>query len=52
MIKLLTVAEAAQYLRTSKQQVRRLIQLGDLSAIKVGREYRISLERLAEFLEV
>ncbi len=28
-----------------------MIQAGDLSAIKVGREYRISLEALEEFLE-
>ena len=41
MTELLTVKETAAYLRTSLQQVRRMIREGDLFAVKVGREYRI-----------
>ena len=51
MTELLTVKETAAYLRTSLQQVRRMIQCGELRAVKVGREYRITLAALAEFLE-
>lgn len=51
MIALYTVKEVATTLKTTEQQVRKMIQAGDLSAIKVGREYRISLETLEEFLE-
>ena len=51
MTELLTVKETAAYLRTSLQQVRRMIREGDLFAVKVGREYRIPLSALAEFLE-
>ena len=50
MTELLTVKETAAYLRTSLQ-VRRMIREGDLFAVKVGREYRIPLSALAEFLE-
>ena len=50
MTKLLTVKETAAYLRTSLQQVRRMIREGDLFAVKVGREYRIPLSALAELL--
>lgn len=41
MSELLTVKEAALLLKTSRVQVRRMIQNGDLAAVKVGREYRI-----------
>ena len=51
MTELLTVKEAAAYLRTSLQQVRRMIREGDLFAVKVGREYRIPLSALAESLD-
>ena len=50
MTELLTVKETAAYLRTSLQQVRRMIREGDLFAVKVGREYRIPLSALAELL--
>ena len=49
---LLTVKEVAAFLKVSRAQVRRMIESGDLKAIKVGREYRISLESLAEFTEM
>lgn len=39
MTKLLSVKEVAQILQTSKPQVRKMIQLGELLAVKVGREY-------------
>ena len=42
MMKLLTVKEAAAYLRTSCQQVRKMIASGEIPAAMVGREYRIS----------
>ena len=35
---LLTVKEAAQWLKTSRVQVRKMIQSGELLAVKVGRE--------------
>lgn len=41
MSELLTVKEVAELLKTSRVQVRKMIQNGDLSAVKVGREYRI-----------
>ena len=44
-------APLAVYLKTTRQQVRRMIQCGELRAVKVGREYRITLAALAEFLE-
>lgn len=48
---LLTVKEAAQWLKTSRVQVRRMIRNGELSAVKVGREYRIPLLSIREFVE-
>ncbi len=48
----LTVKEVAEFLKVSRTQVRRMIESGDLKAIKVGREYRISLESLAELTEM
>ncbi len=51
MNELLTVKEAAEWLKTSRVQVRRMIQSGDLLAVKVGREYRIPLVSLRAFVE-
>lgn len=48
---LLTVKEVAALLKTSRVQVRRMIQSGELSAMKVGREYRIPMAGLKEFVE-
>ena len=48
---LLTVIEVAAYLKTSKQQVRKMITSGELEAVKVGREYRVTLDALAAWLE-
>lgn len=45
-----SVAEAAKILKTSRQQVRKMIQNAELPAVKVGREWRISAEQLQEFI--
>ena len=50
MNRLLSVKEVAVLLQTSRVQVRRMIQSGELAALKVGREYRIPLEALQEFV--
>ena len=41
LMMLLMVKEVASYLQTSKQQVRKMIQSGELTAVRVGREYRV-----------
>ena len=48
---LLTVKEVAVLLQTSRVQVRRMVQSGELAALKVGREYRIPFEALQEFVQ-
>lgn len=48
---ILTVKEVAKLLKTTCQQVRKMIANGELSAVKVGREWRIPLECVKEFLE-
>ena len=47
----LTVKEVAAYLKTTRQQVRKMIQNGEFTAVLVGREYRIPRRSLAEWLE-
>lgn len=51
MNRLLTVKEIAVLLQTSRMQVRRMIQSRELAALKVGREYRIPLAALEEFVQ-
>lgn len=51
MSELLTVKEVAELLKTSRTQIRKMIQNGELSAVKVGREYRIPLVCLKEYVE-
>ena len=51
MSELLTVKEVADLLKTSRVQIRRMIQNGDLAAVKVGREYRIPLVCLKDYIE-
>ena len=51
MSELLTVKEVALLLKTSRVQIRRMIQSGDLAAMKVGREYRIPLICLKDYVE-
>lgn len=48
---LFTVKEAAELLKTSRVQIRKMIQNGELPAVKVGREYRIPLVCLKEYIE-
>ena len=50
MSEILTVKEAAALLKTSRQQIRRMIQNGELLAVKVGREWRISRNALLDYL--
>lgn len=47
---LLTVAETATLLKTTKQQVRKMIAQQSIPAMKVGREWRVSKQYLEEFL--
>lgn len=51
MNRLLTIKEVAVLLQTSRVQVRRMIQSGELAALKVGREYRIPFAALEEFIQ-
>mgnify|MGYP005776760375 CR=1 FL=1 len=51
MNRLLTIKEVAVLLQTSRVQVRRMIQSGELVALKVGREYRIPFAALEEFIQ-
>ena len=48
----LTVKEAAALLKTSLQQIRRMIQSGELPAVKVGREWRIPRESISDLLDL
>lgn len=50
MIELLTVAETAALLKTTRQQVRKMIAQQLIPAMKVGREWRISRDYLKAFL--
>ena len=52
MSEILTVKEAAALLKTSRQQIRRMIQNGELPAVKVGREWRISRNALLDYLGI
>lgn len=51
VMKLLTVQEAAELLKTSKQQIRKMIRSGLIPAVRIGREWRISAEYLNLFLQ-
>jgi len=51
MSELLTVKETAELLKTSRAQVRKMIQSDDLIAVKVGREYRIPLVSIQEYVK-
>lgn len=48
---LLSVKEVVALLQTSRVQVRRMLQSGELAALKVGREYRIPLAALEAFVQ-
>ena len=50
VIELLTVAETAALLKTTKQQVRKMIAQQLIPALKIGREWSISRQYLEDFL--
>ena len=52
MIELLTVAETAALLKTTRQQVRKMIAQQLIPAMKVGREWRISRDSREAFLGI
>jgi excisionase family DNA binding protein len=49
--RLLTTDEVVSYLRVNARTVYRLIQSGDLPAVRVGRQWRIRRNDLNEWLE-
>ena len=51
VMKLLTVQETAELLKTSKQQIRKMIRNGLIPAMLIGREWRVSAEYLEQFLQ-
>ena len=48
---ILTVKETAALLKTTCQQVRKMIANEELPAVKVGREWRIPLASIRLFIE-
>ena len=50
MSEILTVKEVAELLKTSRVQVRNMIQSGEPPAVMVGREYRIPVEAIKLFI--
>ncbi len=48
----LTVAEVARALRVSNMTVYRLVNAGQLPAVRVGRSYRIREEDVRRYLQV
>jgi excisionase family DNA binding protein len=51
MSQFLTVAEVARHLRVSNMTVYRLVNSGQLSAVRVGRGYRIREDDVRTYLE-
>lgn len=51
MKELLTVQEVADLLKTSRQQIRKMIRNGLIPAVRIGREWRIDPHYLRDFLE-
>ena len=48
---ILTVKETAALLKTTRQQVRKMIATEELPAVKVGREWRVLKAGIVEFFE-
>ncbi|NEK87142.1 helix-turn-helix domain-containing protein [Blastococcus saxobsidens] len=46
----LTVAEVASMMRVSKMTVYRLVHAGDLSAVRVGRSFRVPERAVQDYL--
>lgn len=51
-IRVYSVKQAATLLQVSCHQIRKMIQRGELSAVRVGREWRIPINALQGFLEI
>lgn len=51
VMELLTVQEAADHLKVSCQQIRKMIREGLIPAVRIGREWRISAKYLDTFLK-
>lgn len=49
--KFFTVAEVASVMRVSKMTVYRLVNSGELNAVRVGRSYRVPEAALTAFLK-
>jgi excisionase family DNA binding protein len=50
-MRFLTVAEVALIMRVSKMTVYRLVQSGELDAIRVGRSYRVPERAVSKYLK-
>lgn len=49
-VRFLTVAEVAGMMRVSKMTVYRLLHAGELSAVRVGRSFRVPEDAVHEYL--
>ncbi|HCT78305.1 MAG TPA: transcriptional regulator [Micromonosporaceae bacterium] len=49
-VKFLTVAEVATLMRVSKMTVYRLVHSGELTAVRVGRSFRVPEQAVQEYL--
>jgi excisionase family DNA binding protein len=49
-VKFLTVAEVATLMRVSKMTVYRLVHTGELSAVRVGRSFRVPEHAVNQYL--
>ena len=49
-VKFLTVAEVASIMRVSKMTVYRLVHSGELTAVRVGRSFRVPEQAVQEYL--
>ena len=50
-VKFLTVAEVAELMRVSKMTVYRLVHSGELTAVRVGRSFRVPEHAVDEYLK-
>jgi excisionase family DNA binding protein len=50
-VRFLTVAEVATLMRVSKMTVYRLVHAGDLTAVRVGRSFRVHAKAVHDLLE-
>jgi excisionase family DNA binding protein len=49
-VRFLTVAEVANLMRVSKMTVYRLVHSGELTAVRVGRSYRVPEKAVHDYL--